>query len=589
MSEDHSHDVLNPLAAGESDPAAEIEPGQPVEELPQAGPFSSAQAAPPGASEPQGAVEPADPADPPADPFFANDAITAPSSPAESSPAEPGRGGRSPKRRALTAPQRQQRRAAARRSTGPRSAPGKSHSRMNASTHGLSAHATFFWESMVALGEDPEDFKQLFAGLIESLHPAGTVEMALTGDLAVLMWKKARLERAQHGVWDRHQELLELEHRRAAADLDYTSVDTTHEAILATGLRGVPDSIAKFEETLSVLELLSTQAKQKNYQDDVAHFLRLLYGEHLTWRGGQIEGFFGALQQAAKRGVWDEAQDSAQRALKLALNEEVRDVTERYQVFFKEKVEVTRAQRNAALAPEGPQWVLMIRMENSLHRHIERRLRLLLEMQRQRRQWEEPEDPSPRRTPLGKTSPRRAPHGSPPGGPSPGSFDLGHAITGSNGVNFGFSVAALKGASTFSCHARASFSRVDFHSPSAPIPQPVSAVIPAQLVPAQAGIHAGSILATCLPRHHAQKMFFNKTNRRSYSKQSIGSVSFCRKSSNSESLGGSSMPAIKGLELRPSPQWRASSRGPRRQPWEKRRAQTSKPRQGRHTREQRRP
>ena len=568
MSEDHTDDVLSPIVDGEAGPATAIEPDPPV------------------ASETEPAVELADSADPLPESPPATGPSAAESSSAESNTLEPGPG----ERRSLSEPQRRQRRAAARQSTGPRSAPGKSRSRMNAIQHGLSAHFTFFWESMAALGEDPEDFKQLLTGLIDSLHPVGTTELALTSDVASLMWKKARLERAQHGVWDRHQELLELEHRRAAADMDSTSVDTTHEAILANGLRGVPDSIAKYEETLSVLKLLDNRVKQKDYQEEVTHTVRLLYGEHLTWRGGQIEEFFGRLQQAAQRGVWDEAETSVHRSLKLALNEEMRDVIERYQIFFQEKVEVTRAQRHAVLAPEGPQWALMIRMENSLHRHIERKLRLLLEMQRERRKLEEPpdENPSPSRTPPAKTPPRRFTGGSPSSGSSSDGFGLDTATTGSTGVNFGFADAApalhsgvgLKGASPYPCHAQASFSRLDFHSlramaPVAPASQPAfstTANRPATgkagsgkpaftggnvdprrcggdeegreaenariVIAAKAGIRAGAIPEACLSRQHGQKMFFNKTNRRSCSKQSSESGSFCRKSPDSEPLRG---------------------------------------------------
>jgi len=44
--------------------------------------------------------------------------------------------------------------------------------------------------------------------------------------------------------------------------------------------------------------------------------------------------------------------------------------------------------RQAALAPRGVEWSLLIRMGNSLHRHIERKLRLLDRLQRTRQLYE---------------------------------------------------------------------------------------------------------------------------------------------------------------------------------------------------------
>jgi hypothetical protein len=56
--------------------------------------------------------------------------------------------------------QREANRANARRSTGPKSKQGKSRSKMNAVTHGLTA------EHILIPGEKPEDFRKLRDGLV---------------------------------------------------------------------------------------------------------------------------------------------------------------------------------------------------------------------------------------------------------------------------------------------------------------------------------------------------------------------------------------------------------------------------------------
>jgi hypothetical protein len=86
------------------------------------------------------------------------------------------------------------------RSTGPRTAQGKRRSSQNALKHGLYSNAAFFWDSAIALGEDPRDFERLLKGLVLARQPANALEMVLVEDIALLIWKKARLDRAEAAV-----------------------------------------------------------------------------------------------------------------------------------------------------------------------------------------------------------------------------------------------------------------------------------------------------------------------------------------------------------------------------------------------------
>ena len=73
----------------------------------------------------------------------------------------------------------------------------------------------------------------------------------------------------------------------------------------------------------------------------------------------------------------------------MALLEESRDVVEEYQLYLEEHVQISRAQRDAALAPTPSEWHVMIRHENALNRQIERKLELLDRIQKRRRHEEE--------------------------------------------------------------------------------------------------------------------------------------------------------------------------------------------------------
>jgi len=89
-------------------------------------------------------------------------------------------------------------RANARHSTGPRSEAGKHRSRLNALEDGRWASG-LAWsdESLRALGEDPDEFRQLRLGLLMSDGPSDDPlwELQLE-DLARLYWRRRRLERA---------------------------------------------------------------------------------------------------------------------------------------------------------------------------------------------------------------------------------------------------------------------------------------------------------------------------------------------------------------------------------------------------------
>jgi hypothetical protein len=71
-------------------------------------------------------------------------------------------------------------------STGPRTPEGKAISSQNALKHGLSA------KHLVVQEEDRPEFDQLQAGLLDELHPEGTLEQLVFNDLLHARWKLHR-------------------------------------------------------------------------------------------------------------------------------------------------------------------------------------------------------------------------------------------------------------------------------------------------------------------------------------------------------------------------------------------------------------
>ena len=108
----------------------------------------------------------------------------------------------------------------------------------------------------------------------------------------------------------------------------------------------------------------------------------MLYGETPTLRGAQIANTY---RQLGESGVETEEQKALAASLKIAIEEETRDVIEEYTLFLQEHVHISPALRDSALAPIHPQWISIVRQEYTLDRLIERKLKLLTQIQANRK------------------------------------------------------------------------------------------------------------------------------------------------------------------------------------------------------------
>lgn len=269
-----------------------------------------------------------------------------------------------------------------RRATGPRTEAGKRRMRFNALKHGIYARTASLEEIMNELGEDPQDFRRLTQELMEARQPADAIERMLIEEIAVLLWKKARVDRTQGGMQVRSLQLVDLGRTRQAREVGRENYNGLQADVRARGLRQMPDSAGKFEEMLACLDVLLEMARKRDEAEDPEPALRALYGDQPTLRGAQIANLYRMCREARKLSQADEA---LERGLELAIMEERHDVQEEYELFLEDHLRSTRAARNAGLAPAYPQWATLLRQENQLHRQIERKLRLLEEIQERRR------------------------------------------------------------------------------------------------------------------------------------------------------------------------------------------------------------
>ncbi len=285
----------------------------------------------------------------------------------------------------LTPRQLESNRRNAQKSTGPRTEAGKRRAALNGLKYGHYTAPRTMEQSMLLLGEDPLEFQAFRESLIASRQPADAMERMLVEDIAVLAWKKRRLNRAQEGLQLRNLEMLELDRHRRALEVGRQSADISQEEVLKSGLRRASRSPARFGEILSQLETLSALVARRDFRQDIDPVITMLYGQTPTLRGAQIANSYRQLREA---GIETEEQQALAAGLKMAIEEETRDVVEEYALFLQEHVHISPALRDSALAPVHPDWTSAVRQEYTLDRLIERKLRLLTEIQANRKREE---------------------------------------------------------------------------------------------------------------------------------------------------------------------------------------------------------
>ena len=311
------------------------------------------------------------------------------------------------------------------KSTGPRTPAGKARAKQNALKHGREARPAR--DNLLRLGEAPEEYDRILAESLESYPPANPLQRMLVEDLARLRWERLRTQRAKDGKLLLRLQGLERQRRRWMLDMDRAS-DVPQEQVLEVGLKGAPDSPAKFRELLEFLELLDQAVRRGDFTPEVADLFQAVWGNKPTLRGAQIVNLFHEIMErgglkyehgsAEEEGSREEGENSGEETgpesaqedgaaeeseapplspeeekeaeeeenlyagLKVALLEEQRDAMEAFQLYLSQHIDLSRAAQDACLAPvEDGEWRLLMRWENMIDRQIERKIRLYLLLQ----------------------------------------------------------------------------------------------------------------------------------------------------------------------------------------------------------------
>jgi hypothetical protein len=162
-------------------------------------------------------------------------------------------------------------------STGPRTPPGKQHSKMNALKHGQYAAPENHQQIMLALGEDPEAFDSLKQELMTSLGPGDALWEKQIDDLARLYWRRQRLERAQSGLMRRALLAVEDWQHRRQQEMAGATFGASQPWAIDIDMIEPADPDVRLRMLLSFLEVIRAQVQQRTFKPRQASEIETLY------------------------------------------------------------------------------------------------------------------------------------------------------------------------------------------------------------------------------------------------------------------------------------------------------------------------
>ncbi len=326
----------------------------------------------------------------------------------------------------------------ARHATGPRSAAGKEKVKMNALKHGFYAAAENRQLTMLALGEDPQEFDALEQELLTTYGPGDTLWRRQIEDLAMLYWRRARLERMQTGVMRRALQAVEDGQHRREQEMADATFDPAHPEMLEIAVAESTDAGVRLRRILSALGVIRARVAQdplsgpaaspigpvaqtSAVEDDgsspgpqgqgsvLPGVLEKLYRGMMGWRVARISRLLRLFPDSSEtggrqKGATQQAGEPELEELLRLLDEEIAAVQQEFEYAEKVNAEKAAIERDACLAPEGETWRMMLRQESALDRSIDRKVKIVMGLRKQflddslqslivRTGWDEGNDP----------------------------------------------------------------------------------------------------------------------------------------------------------------------------------------------------
>ena len=285
-------------------------------------------------------------------------------------------------------------------STGPRSPAAKQNVKLNALKHGAYVSDENLRQSMLALGEDPEQFQTLTQQLMSAFGPGDALWKKQIEDLAGLYWRRERVERVQAGLMRRALQAIEDWQHRRQQEMARVTFDASQHEMLDVNLSESTDRGVVLKQMLSFLELVREEVKQRTFRLRQVGVLESLYKGVMGWRVGLIcrllQRFCDAPRLAEQLADEEERQflreigapteppgEPEHQELLRLFEEEIASLREEFAYAEQANEERAEIEREACLAPEGETWSMMLRQEGALDRSIDRKVTILLRLRKE--------------------------------------------------------------------------------------------------------------------------------------------------------------------------------------------------------------
>jgi hypothetical protein len=287
----------------------------------------------------------------------------------------------------------------AQHSTGPRSAAAKQNVKLNSLKHGGRVSDENRRQAMQALGEDPQEFENLKQELMSALTPGDALWEKQIDDLAWLYWRRERLERAEAGLKRRALQAIDDSQHRRQQEMARITFDASQHQMIGVHLSESTDRGVTLRRTLSFLELVQEEVKERTFRVRQYAILESLYSGATGWRQALIfdllHDFGDPMCLEAQQADEEEKQyrremgtdheppgEAGRQELLRLLEEEIASVREEFAYAEKANEERAAIERDACLAPEGETWKMMLRQEAALDQSIDRKVRILLRLRK---------------------------------------------------------------------------------------------------------------------------------------------------------------------------------------------------------------
>jgi hypothetical protein len=256
-------------------------------------------------------------------------------------------------------------------STGPRTARGKAIASLN----GLLTRRLCPAEALniKALGEEPGDFETLHRDLSAALRPRDAWESAWVEDIAMLRWRRWRLQRAEAGIQAGRKQKLEIERQRLALSVQTEGPENPY-ALQAYGYCSLRDSLEKFEHILTVLRQARQGLEEPEPDPNLPAYFDYLYGQTPGPLHSRLKSRWESMVKSHAEGK-EGIVEFDRKALRAAVGKEISKFKQLLELYRAEHLERNAPREDAELLLPAGEMDKVIRYETHLEDQIERKLR----------------------------------------------------------------------------------------------------------------------------------------------------------------------------------------------------------------------